>query len=361
MKSIPLRLFTALLFSIPLTVGSLAGCSDAPPSHDASEKTGTLSAALSTVGPDGATYKFVQGSELVLVTGGLGAAYQFDHASTLFQRRLPVGDYTLDVVFGQYGSMPVLEKTLDNVTELVFPEWTDPHPLAFAIVDGQVTSVALHFNVKGLGNLTFASGTLEVTAEVAKETVNQATSIEQTANLTVGSVTFADPNAAYVAPLSLPEGSVHSQGLTVATTGTWALHQSEGVCVQVSVTGTAWSRGSEALRRRLAHVIAGTGTACIQDGGALDTLKIVVSASGPAPADQQSFLPDPDYHRTLVIQGSIPDVFDGSNFQQSTLESSVPLTSGLFWHRIFATAPAFTELTSMFGQLDGSVRFRADM
>jgi hypothetical protein len=351
-----LPLLVTVLFSVPF---GLVACGNDAASHDAREATGTLSTALSTVGPDGATYRFVPGSELIIAAATWGAAFPIADSATTFQRRLGVGSYTLDLVFGQWNTTPALERTIDNVTEVVFPEWTDPtHPIAFTIVDGQITSVVLHFKVKGLGDITFATGQLQVTAEVTKETVSQATRLEQSASMTVSSVTYADPNAAYVTPLDLPVGSAHAQGVTLTTTGAWSLEQGDAVCAPVLVGGFSYS--SEPLRRRLAHVLGGTGKACIHDGGAADTLKIVLSASGPVPADQQGFLPDADYFRDVIITGSIPDVFDGAVFQQSALESTVTLTGGTFQHRLYATTPSFQQLTRMVGQLDGSIKLRAD-
>jgi hypothetical protein len=64
----------------------------------------------------------------------------------------------------------------------------------------------------------------------------------------------------------------------------------------------------------------------------------------PAPADQQSFLPN-SYQFELHIRGTVSvEAFDGSTLDESALSSAIPMTDTVVSHSVFEF-PSFAQIT----------------
>src|SRR5687767_90816 len=90
------------IIGIIAALGSSAlsfGCNDAEPPAESVEETGSISAAITTLGPDGATYAMPSGTSLRVIASSWEAWFPLDGAGTSFTQSLPAGDYTLELYF----------------------------------------------------------------------------------------------------------------------------------------------------------------------------------------------------------------------------------------------------------------------
>jgi hypothetical protein len=336
-----------LALVLPAASVMVAGCGSEAPAPPA-EHTGTLSAALSTTGPDGATYKFLNGTRLQVATPQWMTSFPVDGPEAVFTKQLAVGSYTLELT-----TWTVLERTYNGVSKIVQAEWLDPHPIPFSILENQTTPVVLHFRVTGLGDITFAVGNLAVTVEVENATTTNATRAREDGTFTVNSQTFADPAAPYAAPLTVDPAVTHFQGIGVNATGPWEHRFGTMVCRPVSVAAISNSTGDDPVQRRLFQIlVGGAGELCIADQGAQDSFTLNLVAEGAVPGDQTAYLPEPSYFRNIFVSGSIGDVFDGATLRQTVLAEGVPVSSGQFMHLLISNTTG-TQLTRLDGSFSG--------
>lgn len=314
------------------------------------EKTGTLKAALSTIGSDGATYTFVTGTQLSLSLAGSSwsAGYPFDGPETVFTKTLGVGTYELLLSYGAYPA-PVLTRTLAGVTTNVNAIWTDPQPFTFGITAGNATNVVLKFSVPGIADVTFETGQASITLDVTKDDKPTPRFIVNFGSVTVNSVTFEDSSAPYASFFAASSGDVRSYGFGFDPTGSWAL-LGDSACIPVNVGSVSYDGAdpsASGFNERLLQFIfnaLGAGTVCITDAGADDLMEVRLSANGAVPMTQMGVLADPPYLRTLYISGRIGNVFDGTTLQQTLLEQEVAVTAGSFSHRLSKDGVMLTTL-----------------
>jgi hypothetical protein len=341
-----------LVALVVLSVLLGAGCGSEPFQDDGHpvEKTGTLAAALQTTGSDGATYRFVAGTQLLInaVGPGVGGAnFTVDGPETTFEKKLGVGNYVLGLWFG--GATPHLLRITPTGTTTVEATWTDlPQPIPFTINANATTAITLHFNVPGFGNVTFSQGTLAVDIAVANETRAKPSTIVVNATVMGTFVTFngvpGDATATAVA-----NGTPLHMTLVISPkpTSNWVLDVTQA-CIDVDVTDT--SAVEAALDTRLEQVEGGTGRVCIADGGANDYFWLQLSKDGTMPPSQQATYPG-TYGRYVDLGGgNIGDVFDGTTLNQALLGQGVSIASAAFSN---------TVIDSVTGQvvtrLDGTV------
>jgi len=92
--------FTGLFFVLAVVSGpALVGCGGEPPAPEAVGQTGTLSAALTATGTDGASYRFPAGTALVVQTtnGSFTAPIPLDGTGTDVTQTLAVGSFLANV------------------------------------------------------------------------------------------------------------------------------------------------------------------------------------------------------------------------------------------------------------------------
>jgi hypothetical protein len=126
---------------------------------------GTLSTALTAIGPDGATYSLPLSTYMVASwTGDAGSGNTdlfFNSTAGTESYSLSVGVYSVVV-----NGVTSLTRTANGVITTVSATLTDPQPYSFTITPGGTTPLALHFTIEGIGNITFSTGTLTTTLDV---------------------------------------------------------------------------------------------------------------------------------------------------------------------------------------------------
>jgi hypothetical protein len=272
-----------LVAAVPCAAGFGCSASEQSPSPSPGEQTGTLSAALTAVGPDGATYSLPLSTNLMIYTaptdGGVstfmaqlglsggGATQSFSVGS---------GSYTA-TLFSNYGGLPpdagtpwTLTRNGDGGATSVQAVLTDPQPYTFTINAGQITNVTFHFTVLGLGSLTFSTGTLTTGVQVVSGTTTPG-HIVVTGNALMyppgsGQLNLTPAVNSLLTYTGNPSVS-YAENLTI--TGPFVPNV-DAVCAPVSGTVTATgSADAGATGTDLADLFIessnGTGTVCLSD------------------------------------------------------------------------------------------------
>jgi hypothetical protein len=351
------RWMVCVLATLLAVAGAGCGSSRFHGDEGKEEKTGTLSAALQTTGSDGATYRFVAGTQLLINAigpGSAGRAFTVDGTETLFQKPLGPGNYQLGLAFGGFPTPHLLRITAAGTTT-VEATWTDePQPLPFTIVATQKTEITLHFTVPGLGNVTFSPGNLAVDIAVNNETRTKPSSVIVGATMMGTSIQFSNGYAADNTLTAVANGTPLHLTLIVSPkpTSQWILDL-DAACIDVLVADTSAGAGETGFATRLEQVEGGEGRICITDEGTSDSFWLGVWKDGAMPASQQATYPG-TYTRYVNVYGTVDDVFDGTTLNQSLLGAGLSL-SGTFDNTVYDFASG-AQLTRLEGLLSaGSV------
>jgi hypothetical protein len=347
---------SSLMVAISLGVSApllLSGCSDASTESPA-ERTGSVSAAITTVGADGATYSFPVGAYAFLQGPEFGEYFPLSDGGTALSVDLPVGTYTLSLYYASGGIQ--LERTVDGVTSVIDATWTDPAPLVFTIEDGATTPIVLHFGVETLGDVTFDTGNLGLTFDVIEEEAEEASQLDEGGTFTFTDSTFLDPSADYASALAVELGVPYAQRLDIQSQGDWRFVASYGICKEGSLQSTGYEATPEFARR--IQQLSGSGTTysqiCVYDYGASDLVTFYTSRSGEAPIEQQSFLTEPTYQFVVYAGGNVGDVFDGKTLKQAEL-ASAKVSSGFFSNYVYDSGNDL--IVSATGVFEGTIEF----
>jgi hypothetical protein len=260
----------------------MAACADRAPSPSPDETAGTLTMALTGVGPDGATYALGSGVALSVWLGDSGTSSGVSGLSTAAGPQsftLPAGSYTGRLSGGDStvtAGWPLL-RLGDGGNTPVAAALLDPQPYAFTISAGGTTNLPLHFMIANVGPVTFASGTLTTSLAIDAGTVPPG-----------GAVLAGSPSFAFVS------GQTSSTALNNALA---AIPTSAPVAVPMTVsfkmTGPFTMQADSACAPGIPTV---TATA-LPDAGAEDTIAALAVETSGATAnlcffDAQSLFPN---------------------------------------------------------------------
>jgi hypothetical protein len=340
-----------------LGVGALTmGCEDgASATEGETARTGTLSAALTTTGSDGATYAFPPGAYLTVSSATFTEYIPIDGADATLSKKLPTGTYTAGLYY--VGGSVVLDRTLGSATSTVDATWTNPQPVTFEIVDGQTTALVLHFAVQGLTDLTFDVGTLQISADVVTQGVDQAGHADEAGTVNFYQEEYADPSASYASLLDIDLGVDYTHHLQFQGTTDWVQFGGGTVCKYGTLTA-AETGGSDGLARRVEQVVGpdGSGALCVYDQGASDYVNFYATRYGAPPVGQETFLTDASYSFYVSLGGVIGDIYDGETLRQSLLEQPTALTSSYFGHYVYDSSS--TLITQAWGNSVGTLQLQ---
>lgn len=326
-------IFAAASVSLGLLASGalLTGCADKEtPTTEA--HAGTLSAALTTTGSDGASYAFPSGAYLSVSSMTTSDFIPLDGVDTVLNRKLPVGTYTATLYYTS-GDV-VLTRTLSGATSSVPATWVDPQPVSFNIVDQTTTPLVLHFKVQGLGDVTFQVGTLQLSFDVAKENSQQPTRADAQGSASFNYEQYADSSAAYATKLDIDQGVPYAYHLQLQGAGDWVNYAGGTVC-KSGTLGISDASGNPGIALRAAEEVGASASLCIYDLGATDYISLFAGRTGAPPMGQESFLPDASYNFYIQFGASTPDLFDGTTLKQSQLEAPLSLTNGSLYQYIY--------------------------
>jgi hypothetical protein len=329
-----IRAFIAFtLAGCPLVVGCSSGSGSEP--ADSAGQVGTLSAALSATGADGATYTFPSGTFLLIQGTSINFSdfIPLDSADTQISVKLPAGSFQASF-FTNDGSPPQLNKTVGATTTLVPATPLNAQPITFDITANQITPLALHFQTSTLSDVVFTLGQLQVTLDVTQANVATGSKVIESGSTTLDTVTFgssASPEAQTL--LAVNVGDTFNQGMVFTPTGAWALRTPGETCIDGQITSVSFPAGT-GFGARMSELNAAQANVCVVDGGAQDFVSINAFTFS-TPPEQVPALPS-FYDFFVFLEGSTPiDVFDGTTLKQDAFAGGLALGSVFFEHEIF--------------------------
>jgi hypothetical protein len=343
------------LAALALAVASPAfiACSDASPGQEA-EQTGTLNAALLTVGSDGATYQFPPGTTVRISQGNFSDTFALDGMESVLNLELPVGTLQVELQFPNM--TPQLVRTVGTVSSLVDAVWLDTPPVLVSIAADTTTALTLHFELTGLGDVTFDMGTLALALEVQRNATAQPAQLLEEGTYTHDSSIFG-PTATPIAQLffGMAAGETHVHSLDFNVTGPWQQQSTGTICAPALFESLTTME--ESGFSRLVNIVAGqVALVCVEDAGTADKFFVNTELVGPAPPPfDTGALPSGNYRFFLSVSGFLGDVYDGRTFRQSTLETFTSFSGGEIFYQIFDNTVGQETLSSQ-GSLSGSIR-----
>lgn len=266
----------------------------------AGESDGSVAAALTTTGADGATYRLTPGTRLQASGTGLpGYDVGLDGDGAVVSIPVAPGDYQASIYHPNgYTTEWPLERTANGSTTIVTGELITPQPAALTVESAQTTSFVLQFDVGTAGTITFDRGSLGVSVGVNEHPATGFTAAGDGTGDVVGTPLSDGPFGAGLAALLPAAGAT---GLHVAVsghvTGPWA--ESGGsrdpdgiaqfVCapMQLDATSTTGNDGLAALIAEANHGTApdflyGNANLCVIDNGTTAQVRIRLSREGAA-------------------------------------------------------------------------------
>ena len=301
------------------------GAPDTSPSQE-NARVGTLEAALSAVGPDGATYSLQQGTFLQLINQGAynGVYFNTQQATQTFS--LPAGSWTANL-FTPNGTTTgwQLNRAADGGTSSVPATYVDTNPYSFTIAAGQTTGLVFHFNVGGVGPVTFTSGSLATSLQV-----DAGTSPAKGGAL-AGTATYYHGNyngsAAFNSLMSVTTTTTSNFTMSLTLTGPFTMNPDQA-CAPFSATMTATSSHA-GVQANLNELSGGTGQICIGDANQNHQVQITVNRAGtPNTAALKAVLTTSSSFYGSFIGTSPTPLFDGTTLSLQKLSGAVPLTLG---------------------------------
>jgi hypothetical protein len=249
-----IRIAASAMMTAVIALG--AGCSSGESSTGKAEaeSTGQIAAALSGVGPDGATYTLNSIEMNIVPTGDAGAA-----GSALF---FGPGNQSFSVAVGSYAAT-LLGGPLDGAAGWTLSRQAavgptsvaavllDPQPYVFTISPGATTNLTLHFEVASVGAITFAAGTLST-------------------NLSVDAGTLPPGHASVVATAGFPQQTIESG--STALDNLLAIPAGGTGSIPFNVAIAFTSPFVFGVDQACANVTATLGATAQPDGGAEDVV-----------------------------------------------------------------------------------------
>jgi hypothetical protein len=332
-------------------VAGLAGCGKVSTGSDG--PSGSVTVALATTGPDGATYQFPAATflETFNTTTGFNGFFPIDGAETVLTETIPVGSYQTFLVTSDGGPVQLV-RTLNGTSQPVSATWTDPQPFTFNIMQNMTTPIVLHFTVVGLGDITFQVGRVQVSIDVDPTTTTMPTQEQESATLSITSQTLA-PGLGLEMPLGLTVGEVDAETINATLTTPFTQESPSFVCASATLSALS-STGSAAFNTLVAELGGSPATpasVCVFDEGANDILELELVRDGAAPADQQAFLPGNNYQFFGLVEFNVGDIYDGTTLKLSQLGAPIMLssTNAAFWDHAIFDFDTSQELESSFG------------
>lgn len=340
-----------LWFMIMMALSTLLGCGSSPDRTDEdSAQLGTLSAALVATGSDGASYRFPEGALLSVWGGSFTASLPLNSSANEVSAKLPQGVFRWAV-----RGATQLERTSSGTTKLVDATLMNLEPVDFEIVENQVTSLELRFQIADVSAVTFSVGSLEVglDVEVEERPFGRQVLIDATAHIQESTyATWVSSDARRL--LAVDGDPAIPFQLVFEPNSAWKVEGENTACVHGRLT-SAQSSPANRLYARFAEFIGSEGRYCITDYGAQDLASLNIHTTTP-PADQLALFGD-DTIYYLLVEGTIDDVFDGSTLRQKELVQPHIFSGGRFSHRVVGVRRNLAAV-SLFASADGEFELK---
>lgn len=228
-----------------LSFATLTGCAVESSTPSESAATGTASFALVSKGADGSTYAFPSGARFTIVRDSDGLPMRelvldgsIDPTATVVTALLPPGTYRgslfrspgypITLIEKPIGTSYSLLRKTDAGYESVDSTLSTAQPVVFTVTASTTTNVTLGFKVPKIGDVSFSTGTVSVSATVSP--------VDATAKEIVLDGRMSVDKLGFPAPVSPADGVTDVPvRVRAAITGEW-ITKLDGQCVPVTVT-----------------------------------------------------------------------------------------------------------------------------
>jgi hypothetical protein len=274
------------------------GCSSSGPPQ-AVEETGSVSAAVSSVGPDGATYSLPSGTNLVIAhtDGTFITCRSFVGSSATETFSIPSGTYSLGLSTtcalegggGDAGTTAVpftLNRSGDGGASTVSALLQNPVQTV-TITAGGTTPVVFNFNIQSLGTVTFGTGSTTVGIATSPD----ASIAPPTSGAVAGSfgpTSYTDSSGGAKSGLTslFATPATVQYNLTMQSLSAFTANFDDQICATfVASIGTAPGTPIAYQALLSGELSGGAGTICFADANssyAQNTVAISVSRAGAA-------------------------------------------------------------------------------
>jgi hypothetical protein len=275
---------------------ALAACA-----ADKPEDVGTVGMAVTTAGPDGATYRLTPGTRLELFgsTGLPNYDVGLDGDSSVVTIPVSPGDYQASLFHENgYTTDWPLERTSGTSTGTVNGHLITAQPVALTVTSAQTTSLVLQFTVATAGTISFDRGDIGVSIDVSQQQATGFTASADGTGSVIGTPLFSGPFAAGLTALLPGAGT---QGLQASVsghlTGAWqevgGAIDPDGVALSVcapfqldSASGSGHpglvALIDEANHGEAPNFLFGNASICVIDNGTTGQVRLRFSREGTA-------------------------------------------------------------------------------
>jgi len=330
MKTRLVRCATALA-----AAAALAACAETEPGE--SDSYGSLAAAVTATGTDGATYRLPAGTYVQVWNDTFYDYWSMDGDMNVLSVEVPVGDYYVSLTHanGYTVEWPLDRTNPDATTETVNSTLLTPQPASVTVTEGMTSSMVFQFQVVDGGTVTFAHGLIDfsIDVNVAESTVGRAFF---TGTYTKDAETFSPTAPPELVPMVHPLGASIYHHIRVSVVGDWVQTSSNSVCSTATLLGGTVSNSYVELSRE-AWTGGATAKLCVYGGAYAPFLFVVSERAGPAVTATFSTLTGVDsFYFYQQISTVLPDaVFDGDTLDLGAMTGTFTL-SGSVSSQIYA-------------------------
>lgn len=314
---------------------------------------GHVRADLSATGPDGATYSLGSNVTLNLTPSPAGDAgttvLQFTPGLVTQAFSVPAGNYTATLNSGNMNGEFTLGRSGDGGATSVMANITDTQPYNITVPSGGTTNLTFHFQLLGIGNVTFGTGSINTAIAVAASDGGAAQTgsiVIPKAALTTGETSGPNAPASFGSFVSMGLPANFPVNFSFNVTGPFVAGIDD-TCAPVQVT-TPISQGGSGINDEdffdEAAAPGGTGQLCLYDSNGFS-----MPASWTLPPDKTLINPGP--YANAVVLSLTRTGAPWTMPVMAALGASTP--SGTFSDYIIATpnAPLYDGTTASLTQL----------
>ena len=305
----------------------LAGCAETGADEDSY---GSLAAAVTATGEDGATYRLPAGTWVQVWNGTFYDSWLMDGDATVVSVEVPVGDYYVSLAHadGYTVEWPLDRTNPDATTETVNSTLLTPQPVSVTVTEGAVSTLVFQFQVVNGGTVTFAHGVIDISidVDVTESTVGRAMFSGNYVKSYESVGPTAPPELAALLPAT---GDTVFHQIRVNVLGDWVQTSSNSACSSVQLVSGIVSLSLFDVTREAWYPDA-SAQLCVYGNVYAPFIYISSSRSGAALTPNFQALGDYQFYFQQAMSTTLPDaVFDGETLDLGALTGTFDLAANL--------------------------------
>jgi len=337
--------------ALGLSTLPLVACGSTHGESQTLDDTGSVSAAVSTTGPDGVTYSLPSGTNFVITRpgGALLACRSFIGNATTATFSFPAGTYNIGLSStcqipdagsdaGSAGVPFTLNRSGDGGASTVSAVLLNPAQTVI-LTAGGMTPVVFNFTIQGLGTLTFGNGSANVGIATNPSTsVGSPTSGKVAGSFGPTSYTDLSSGAMPALTTLLSSAGTAQYNLVLSSLSPFTANFQDEICATFVASITTGAGTPAALQSLFAGELnGGSGTICFANANssyAQNTVAIIIDRAGLAntPAFKTALFNGADAGTLsadfqLIMNAMTAPVYDGYSAYLGQFSSPVTLSN----------------------------------